>query len=256
MTSSSCQTRSGWPVEQRDEVAVVLGEHSELRVGEGPLARREDHGLVDRVERALRERRERPDLLDVVSEELHAQRLAAGAREDVDEAAAHRDLPTLLHPLDAFVAGERQRLDERIEAGAVRASEVDRVGSHLPGRNALGERARRDADEPASFDYLERASTLPDQVGGRLEAGSCVNATAREQCDLCRIDVPADRLGEITRFLVLGEEAHERAAERAVERGEEKRENRLGHTRVRREVVCECAKAFALGESVDEPRER
>jgi hypothetical protein len=83
-----------------------------------------------------------------------------------------------------------------------------------------------------------------------------VNPAAREQCDLCRIDVPADRLGEITRFLVLGEEAYERAAERAVECGEEKRENRLGDTRIRREIVRECAKAFALGESVDEPRER
>jgi hypothetical protein len=83
-----------------------------------------------------------------------------------------------------------------------------------------------------------------------------VNPTAREQCDLCRIDVPADRLGEIARFLVLGEEAYEWAAERSMERGEEKRENRLGDTRIRWEVVCECAEAFALGESVDEPRER
>ena len=83
-----------------------------------------------------------------------------------------------------------------------------------------------------------------------------MNASAREQCNLCRIDVPANRLGEITRFLVLGEEAHERAAERPVERGEKKRENRLRHTRVRGEVVCECAKAFAFGESVDEPQER
>ena len=124
------------------------------------------------------------------------------------------------------------------------------------GRNALGERARRDADEPAAFDYLERASALADEVRGRLEAGSCVNATAREQCDLCRIDVPADRLGEVTRFLVLGEEAHERAAECAMERGEEEREDRLGDTRVRREVVRECAEALALGECVDEPRER
>ena len=83
-----------------------------------------------------------------------------------------------------------------------------------------------------------------------------MNPTAWEQCNLCRIDVPADRLGQITRFLILGEEAHERAAERAVERGEKKRENRLGYPRVRREVVCKCAKAFALGESVNEPRER
>jgi len=36
---------------------------------------------------------------------------------------------------------------------------------------------------------------------------------------MCRIDVPANRLGEITRFLILGEEAHEPAAERPVQRG-------------------------------------
>ena len=93
-------------------------------------------------------------------------------------------------------------------------------------------------------------------MSGWLEAGSRVNPTAREQRDLCRIDVPPDRLGEITCFLVLGEEAHERAAERAVERGEKKREHGLGDTRVRREAVCERAKALARGERVDEPRER
>jgi hypothetical protein len=36
---------------------------------------------------------------------------------------------------------------------------------------------------------------------------------------MCRIDVPANRLGEITRFLILGDEAHGRAAERPVQCG-------------------------------------
>ena len=121
-TSSSCQTRSGGRSSSGTRSLVVLGERSELRVAVGPLARREDHGLVDRVERALRERRERPDLLDLVSEELDAQRLAAGAREDVDETAAHGDLPALLHPLDAFVA-RRARATRRARRGRRRPCE-------------------------------------------------------------------------------------------------------------------------------------
>ena len=74
-----------------------------------PLGRRIDHRLGDRMQRALRERRERAELLDHVAEELDAERLPPGARKDVDEAAANRDLPALLDPLDALVAGESER---------------------------------------------------------------------------------------------------------------------------------------------------
>ena len=51
----------------------------------------------------------------VVAEELDAERLAARAREHVDEPAAHGDLPALLDALDALVARERELLDERVE---------------------------------------------------------------------------------------------------------------------------------------------
>ena len=63
---------------------------------EPPLGRRVDRDLVDRMQRALRERRERADALDLVAEELDAERLAAGRREDVDDAAADGELAALL----------------------------------------------------------------------------------------------------------------------------------------------------------------
>ena len=73
-------------------------------------------GVVDGVQGALSEGRERSHLLDLVTEELDAKRLTARAREDVDETAAHGDLSSLVHPLDALVAGERKRLHELVEA--------------------------------------------------------------------------------------------------------------------------------------------
>ena len=48
--------------------------------------------------------------LDLVAEELDAKRLAAGRREDVDDAAAHGELSAVVHALHSLVAGERKRL--------------------------------------------------------------------------------------------------------------------------------------------------
>ena len=215
-----------------------------------------DGRVVDGVERALRERRERPDLLELVPEELDAERLASGAREDVDEAAAHGDLAALLDPLDALVAGERERLDELVEPGAARLREHDDVGPIRLRRNPLRERARGDADEPAAREDVERARALADEVRGRLETGSGVHAAAREERDAIGVDVPADGLGDVARLLVLGEQADERPPELAVQRREEERERGLRDARVRREVVRERAEALARGERVDETGER
>ena len=109
------------------------------------LGGRDRSPLVDRVERALRERRERPDLLDLVAEELDAERLAAGAREDVDEPAADGDLPALVDALGALVAGERQRLDERVEADLGADANLDRVAGARPRGGMPSASARAEA---------------------------------------------------------------------------------------------------------------
>src|SRR5579884_1779491 len=101
------------------------------------------------MERALRERREGADGLDLVAEELGAQRLAAGGREDVDDAAADGELAALVRPLDAGVAGEGERLGESLDAGLEAGPQLDRLRAGLRRREQLRERARRDADEAA-----------------------------------------------------------------------------------------------------------
>src|SRR4029450_6543076 len=71
---------------------------------------------LDGMESPLRERREGPDRLDLVAEELDSQRLPACGREDVDQPAAHGELTALLDPLDAFVAGERDTLEKQVDS--------------------------------------------------------------------------------------------------------------------------------------------
>src|SRR5262249_19209360 len=92
-----------------------------------PLAGGIHRRVVDRVERALGERRERPHLFDLVTKELDAKRLAPRAWEDIDEAAAYGDLPTLLDTLDALVPGCYERVHEAVETGAALPHKPDGV---------------------------------------------------------------------------------------------------------------------------------
>jgi hypothetical protein len=72
---------------------------------EPALGRRIDGRRLHRVQRALCERRERADALDLVAEELDAERLATRRRIDVDDPAAERELAALLGLVDPLVAG-------------------------------------------------------------------------------------------------------------------------------------------------------
>jgi hypothetical protein len=173
------------------------------------------------VKRTLRERGERSDLLDVVTEELDAQRLATGTREHVDEPAADRDLPALLDALDALVPGKRELLDEGVEVSRVLGRQTDRVGSLLRRRQALCERAGRDAHEPAGREHLESTGPLADEMRRGLQTRARADAAAREQRDGSGIDVPADRLGDVACLLVLREQACDRPRKRRVERRED-----------------------------------
>ena len=132
-TSSGSQTKSGArskaatrsPGGSASSPVVAKARLDEIHA---PLRRRVHDRLGDRMERALRERGERPHLLDLVAEELDAKRLTTRAREDVDEPAANGDLASLLDALDALVAGERERLHELVEAELRSRRQPDRAG--------------------------------------------------------------------------------------------------------------------------------
>ena len=96
-------------------------------------------------QRALVGDRERADLLDLVAEELDAHRVLGGRREDVEDAAAHRELAAAGDHVDAGV-GEvdelRPRSAEVVAAAAGRRARSARARRGCR-RAAAGRRARR-----------------------------------------------------------------------------------------------------------------
>ena len=198
-------------VEDGDEVVrhrrrrVVVGQCGLEQVGD-PLGRGIHDRVRDRVQRTLRERREHAHGLDLVAEELDAQRLPARRREDVDDAAADGELAALLRPLDALVPGEREVFRQRLDPRLVADRQPDRLRPLARGRQPLGERGRRGADEPAAGEDVEGAGPLADEVRRRLEAGAPTDAAAREQRNAVGADEPAGRLARVARVGVLGQE--------------------------------------------------
>jgi hypothetical protein len=90
---------------------------------------------------ALVRDRERADLLDLVIEELQAQCRVRRGREDVDDAAAHRELAAARDHVDARVGEPGQRLRQVRQVHAVTRAQHDR----LEVAQALDERLQRSA---------------------------------------------------------------------------------------------------------------
>ena len=231
--------------QRRDEIS---GHGSELAVVEQRLVdqvqsafdRRVDDCFFQRAEGPLGEGGERSERLDLVTEELHANRLASGRREHVHDAAANGELASLLGPLDALVAREREQRDELVRTRLVARPEADRLGTRLGGRQALGD-----------------TGTLADEVRRRHEAALPANPARGEQPDALLAEEPARCLGRVTRVGIVGQNAHQRrsGAARKVERGEEERQERLRDARGAG-LGRERAEPIALGELPGEDVER
>src|SRR6266542_3064220 len=177
------------------------------------------------MERALREGREGADRLDLVAEELDAQRLAAGRREDVDDPAAHRELTTVVDALAARVAGEGERLRQTLDAELAAGGELERRRPRRTRRQPLGDGVGGRADESAARQDVEGAGPLADEVRRRLEARLPPHAAARQVADALLADEPAGSLGRVARIGVLRELADECVQYRAVH--DERRNRRV-----------------------------
>ena len=170
-TSSGRQTRSGpsGSAGRGRRELPLCGRPPAARLGqvEAALRGRPDRRAFDRVQRALREGRERADALDLVAEELDAQRLAAGGRVDVDDPSPERELAALLHPVDALVACEGEVLGERVDPRLLADLEAERLGTCSGRRHALSERGRGRDHEAASGEDVQRPVPLADEVRRR-----------------------------------------------------------------------------------------
>ena len=136
VSSSSC----GWAWPSAAARAAYL-------LGEEQLAARRRPEPLDRLQGALVGDREAADLLDVVAPELHPHRVLLRGREDVDDAAADRELAALLDQVDARVRRVGEPLHDVLERRAVAGGELDRRQVAEAGHLGLQDRPhRRDHD--------------------------------------------------------------------------------------------------------------
>jgi hypothetical protein len=207
-----------------------------------PSLRRRIHGhVMYGVQRALGERRKGPHAFDLVAEELDAQRLAPGGREDVDEAAPHRELAALLDPLDPFVARERKGLGEAVDAGLVPDRELVRRRALPLRRVPFGERRSGRADEPAGGEHVERTGTLAHEMRRRLEARVPADASARQERHAVGAEEPRGCVGGVPRVGVLRQQQHERPVEVVVQRRDDEWQGRLRDSSARGQRLREGA---------------
>ena len=116
---------------------------------ERELGRRVELDPLGLAERALGEGREPAHRLDLVAEQLEPHGALLGRREDVEDAAADRELAALLDLVDALVAGLDQQLGDVAEVDLLAAVEDEAgraqrgVGNRLGERDGAGDDDRR-----------------------------------------------------------------------------------------------------------------
>ena len=191
------------------------------------------------MERALREGREGAHRLDLVAEELDAERLAAGRREHVHDAAAHRELAAVVDTLDPLVAGQGERLRQPVDARLETGPHLDRLGAGLGRRQPFGERSRGRADEPAPREQVERPRPLAHEVRRRREPRLPGDAAARQQPNGVVAEEPRRAVGGVTRVRVLRQENDQAALQALVQRGEQQRQRGLRDAGTRRQRLRE-----------------
>ena len=220
-------------VDLPDEVAPSDGRHEVVRDVDGvgvlqlevqrvqpPLGCRVDDGVRESVERPLGEGRERTDLLDLVAEQLHPDRLAAGRPEDVHDPAADCELASLVDALDALVAGEGELLGEPLDSRLVTRGDADGLGTRLRPRQTLAEPERRHADEAPGGVHVERPEALAYEMRRRREPTLVGDAPRGEQPHALGAQEPAGRIGCVASIGVLRKQAHERALDSRLAAGE------------------------------------
>ena len=191
---------------------------------------------VDLPQCPLRERREGADRFHLVAEELDAERLASGRREDIDQAAAHRELPALLDALDALVARRApvlgQRVDPRLVAGRDPERRRPRARRRIPSASATAE---AQTSPPAASTSSAR-SRSPTRCGGGSSPEPCRTPRLGKSLPARRRRT-SRRLGCVARVGVLGRAGRRAAAELVVQRREQQRQRRLRDTSARDDFV-------------------
>ena len=151
-------------------IGLVLerGDLRQLAVLLGQLGRGCDLDHLGVSERALRERREPPQRLDLVAEQVDPHRAVLGGREHVEQAAADRELPAILDLVDALVAG-----GDEVSGGLLQVEQ-------LTGRQQEPMRAKR-----GSGTFSDSATALTTTTGAVASASSSESSAAMRKPTRC-----------------------------------------------------------------------
>ena len=196
-------------VRQLEQLRVRLpqrGRPAAYLVGQQQLAARRRPEPAYVLQRPLVGDGEAADLLDLVAPQLDPERVLLGRREDVDDAAAHRELAPLLDQVDAGVRRRGQPLDDVVQGRGVAGRQLDRRQVTEARDLRLEERAHRgDDDVERSVGGVRAGVAQPsqhrepaaDRVAARAEPLVRQRLPARVVADPGRVDEVAEGGDEV-----------------------------------------------------------
>ena len=143
------------------------------------------------------------DLVDLVTEEVDAHRVLGGRREDVDDAAAHRELAAPLDQVDPLVGGGDQVGGQLVERVLGTLAQFDRAQVRQVGDLGLQHRTHRGDDDlgngpgVGALDPAQHGEAASDGVGTGAEAFVRQGLPGRVVGDLLVPDQRADGRREL-----------------------------------------------------------
>ena len=216
---------------------VLLLERCDLRqfpVLLGQLRRGLDLDHLSVAERALCERREPAQRLDLVAEQIDPHRAVLGGGEHVEQPAADRELAAVLDLVDALVAGGDEIERRLVEIEQVALFEHESMGPERRVRDLLRQRHRADDDHGRAlgcrlFDQcVERGDPETHEVRGRSQVRLVRDAAARVVAHDARFEPGLQAGREIARgAVVAGDDDRRRAGIAVEQRREHVRTQRL-----------------------------
>ena len=242
------------------------GDLRQLAVLGRELGRGRDLDLLDIPERALRERREPPQRLDLHVEHVDPHRALLGGGEHVQQTAAQRELPALLDLLDAFVAGRDELRGAFVEVEQLAHAQRERVRAQRRVGHLLRERHRaRPRPRAARLarvrsllrqQRVERRHAQADEMRRRREVRLVGDAPRGVVAHAPRRQPGAQVRGHVARRAVVADD-HERrprplGGPAVRERGDRVGPQRGGDERVAalaRQALCRCV-------FLDQPQQR
>ena len=175
----------------RSDSSVSAAISASSRCSGAELGGRGDLHALGLLERALRERGEPGEALDLDVEQLAANRALLGGRIDVEDVAADRELAALLDLVDALVAAGHELVGGLLEVEQAALLDLEAVRAQVRVGHLLGERDRGGHERRRPG---RRAARRARRCGGRRGAAAARDAT-RSACRAPGRSAPAAARG-------------------------------------------------------------